>query len=943
MEFFVVLAIIILLGPYVVAAWAHARAGRLERAAADWRRRFEALETGSAERDAEIARLRRQIQLLRGETPEEDAAFAEAAAAEPAAPEAAEPIIAAAPPVEEPMPGQPTAPAWRWPSFAKGGLERQFGAVLPVWIGAIAIAFAGFFLVKYSIENQLIGPELRTVFGCILGVALLAGARWVSARPAIAESHRIAQALAGAGIAVLYVSVYAATALYALVPSFIGFLGMAAITTATVILALRHGPPIALLGMVGGFMTPALITSGHPSALLFFCYLYFVFAALMIVIRREGWWFLAFPAVLFAFGWALTWILWGPKSGGDSVWMGLFLLAVAGTIVAATRQRYAKETESIQSWRGLFAWHNRALALNIVSVAGAMGLMALFAFNAKFGIHDWVLFGVLAVGAVALGFFDPRLYGFAPWAAMAINAVMLAAWTPGSERELTIAFAAFGALYVTSGFLLLTEAATPLLWAGLSAASALGYYLIAFFRLTEATAVIAAPRPVDTPISRAPVAPLAEEIKKTAASIPHVWATLAMGLALLFLGAAMWVARRFPPSPVKDRVLAIYALATTAFVALTFFIELDREFLSVAIAAEMAAVAWIATKTEIQSLRPIAGLLGLAFAALLLPQILLLLQLSLFSIFGVEWHVQESIPIVEFPTFQLALPAILFLLAGHLLRRVHDGFLVRSLEFAAITLVALWGFYTTAQLFHPGENVLFAKASFLERGMISNVLFIFGLCCLMIGRVLRRIAFFQSGIALTAVALFRIVYFDLFLKNPLWFGGDVAGPVPVDALALTFIVPIAWLWLTAAEIELQAQAPRLLRLAKGLRAVTLIFAFAWVSLEIRKFYQGATLSGTATSDAEFYSYSVAWLIFALALLFFGTLRGSQIMRYASLAILLLTVTKVFLLDAGNLTGLYRVFSFLGLGLSLLGISYFYGRFVFGGQSGDGSEEKAAAT
>jgi uncharacterized membrane protein len=53
------------------------------------------------------------------------------------------------------------------------------------------------------------------------------------------------------------------------------------------------------------------------------------------------------------------------------------------------------------------------------------------------------------------------------------------------------------------------------------------------------------------------------------------------------------------------------------------------------------------------------------------------------------------------------------------------------------------------------------------------------------------------------------------------------------------------------------------------------------------------------------------------------------LRFASLAVMLATVSKVFLIDAGNLTGLYRVFSFLGLGLSLLGLSYFYSRFVFG--------------
>ena len=51
-------------------------------------------------------------------------------------------------------------------------------------------------------------------------------------------------------------------------------------------------------------------------------------------------------------------------------------------------------------------------------------------------------------------------------------------------------------------------------------------------------------------------------------------------------------------------------------------------------------------------------------------------------------------------------------------------------------------------------------------------------------------------------------------------------------------------------------------------------------------------------------------------------------RIASLGILLLTVGKVFLYDASELTGLWRVFSFFGLGLSLLGLSWFYSRFVF---------------
>lgn len=941
----VVLSIIFLLGPLIVGGWAHLRASRLEQSLAHWRRQFDALETAAEARDAEIASLRRDILILQGRSPTEDASFSEAdesveAATEGFAPSSAE--SAAADRVDTIADEDQSFWARGWRIWTRGGLERQFGAVLPVWIGGIAIAFAGFFLVKYSIENDLIGPHMRVILGSLLGCALLAGARWVAARVAGMNGHRIAQALAGAGIAIFYVSAYAATALYELVPPVAGFLGMAAITALAVVLALLHGPPIALLGMVGGFLTPALMTSNEPSAFLFFSYLYFVFAALIIVIRRQGWWLLGLPAMIFAFGWAFAWIFSGRTGEGESVWLGLFLAAVAGTIVAASRDRYAEEIESVRGWRDIFSRRNRALALNVISIAGAMGLMALLAFNAKFGLHEWVLFGVLAVGAAALAFFDPRMYGFAPWAAMAINAVMLAGWSPETSRELAVALSAFGALYVTSGFLLLPSTATPLLWAGLSASAAFGYYLIAYFRLTPTPPPEPAPIPIDIPPLREPFEPLVEGIKETTAAIPHVWAVIAMGLALLFFGAALWAARRLSQSQIKERVLAVYALATSAFIALTFFIELEREFLSVAIAAELLAVAWVATKTQILSLRAIAGLLGVTFAFLLFPQILLLVQLSLYSVIGMEWRIQESIPIVDYPTFQLALPAALFLLAAYVLHRARDGVLIRALEFASLGLIALWGFYTTAKLFHPGENILFAKASFFERGAITNVLFVFGLICLAIGRLFGRIAFFQSGVLLVGVALFRIVYFDLFTKNPLWFGGEIAGVFLFDALTLTFILPMLWSWFAAKEIRQQTQTPWLARVAQTMRGILLIFAFAWISLEIRKLYQGNVLNGDIMSDAEFYSYSLAWLVFGLALLFYGTLKGSQLLRYASLVIMLVTVTKVFLLDAGNLTGLYRVFSFLGLGLSLLAISYFYGRFVFGKSDHEADDRHAAA-
>ncbi|HET6223004.1 MAG TPA: DUF2339 domain-containing protein, partial [Dongiaceae bacterium] len=72
----------------------------------------------------------------------------------------------------------------------------------------------------------------------------------------------------------------------------------------------------------------------------------------------------------------------------------------------------------------------------------------------------------------------------------------------------------------------------------------------------------------------------------------------------------------------------------------------------------------------------------------------------------------------------------------------------------------------------------------------------------------------------------------------------------------------------------------------------------------------------------------AWLAYGGALLAAGILGGGRALRYASLAVVVLAVCKVFLFDAAQLAGLYRVASFLGLGLCLLALGYVYQRLVF---------------
>lgn len=78
--------------------------------------------------------------------------------------------------------------------------------------------------------------------------------------------------------------------------------------------------------------------------------------------------------------------------------------------------------------------------------------------------------------------------------------------------------------------------------------------------------------------------------------------------------------------------------------------------------------------------------------------------------------------------------------------------------------------------------------------------------------------------------------------------------------------------------------------------------------------------------------SLAWALYALTLLLVGMRRALPGLRWVSLALFLITICKVFLLDLGQLEGLWRVGSLVGLACALLLVSMLYQRFVLRAKS-----------
>ncbi|HEY3357320.1 MAG TPA: DUF2339 domain-containing protein, partial [Polyangia bacterium] len=114
----------------------------------------------------------------------------------------------------------------------------------------------------------------------------------------------------------------------------------------------------------------------------------------------------------------------------------------------------------------------------------------------------------------------------------------------------------------------------------------------------------------------------------------------------------------------------------------------------------------------------------------------------------------------------------------------------------------------------------------------------------------------------------------------------------------------------------------------GLAAAVVVFA--WVNLAIIDWFSvGPTLTITfERQPARDLTTSIAWALYALVLLALGVIRGRTGLRWISLALLLVTIGKVFLYDLGHLKDLHRVVSLVGLALSLILVSLAYQRFVF---------------
>lgn len=901
----------------------------------------------------------------------------------PAPPRAAPPEIAPdlrtePPPI--PAPSAPTEPRFDW--------ENLLGLKGAAWLGGIALVIAGIFLAKMAYEAGFFSPTLRAAAMILAGVGGLVWAE-ISLRRGYVTT---ANAVSGAAIAVLYTAFYAAHALWHLLPLGVTFLMMALVTVVAGVVAIRYDAIFsALLGLLGGFATPILLSTGEDRPLSLFSYILLLDLGLMTVAVRKRWHslvLLGLAGTLFIeIGWAQKFLT------PEKEWIGLLVFLLFGLLylflpVLAKRDeapvllQSAAAGAAVPLLFALFLGWNQAYAGEWPLLFGYLALLdaALIAIALFRGRSFLLIGGALATG-LTLPLWARQGPGPALWgpalAAIGLTALLnvparLASWLAPQRLE---------------------EDREAYEIAGIASAIGLGLYALVLVMRMPA----AAPPWIFIVLLAALTAFLIE--RGGEGRLPGVMAGGSIALAILIqvwfddgtAGATLWRDLAVP---------LLFAIALSIVAGLRARAPVDAR-------EDEAGVVGATLVAGFSLLRLVGGSLERdprpLFAALALYVVLLVVSarrrdwtwlipvgLFLSALFALSWQESDFNPAADlgvalpiYAGFYLAFLALPFGLAATPAPQWRE----RRLPWISSALAGPAFFLPL----YRAVSLVWGKAyigalplilAVVSVAAVAGVARVFAAAPAGTPEARRRLAYLAlfSAVALGFIALAMPLQFDrqwitvglaleaaavwwLFGKLPhpglKYFGLALYACVGVRLLANPAVLryeerglPILnWLLYTygvpalccllGAVLLRRAEAARRdapetdvfpgdrTHMAPAATVLGLVLIFALINLEILDYFSTSRFVELSMERqlARDLTISVAWGIYAMALLLLGLWRQVRALRFLSLGFLLLTVAKVFLYDLPALEGGYRILSFLGLGVSLILVSLLYQRFV----------------
>lgn len=791
----------------------------------------------------------------------------------------------------------------------------------PIVKAGLVILFVGLsFLARYAAQAGLFPVELRLAAIGAVGLALLAvGFRQRVAKPAFGL------VLQGGGVAVLYLTVFAAFRLYGLVPQLAAFALMVLVCAGGCALALlQNARALAFIAFAGGFAAPLLLSTGDGSHVALFGYYTLLNLAILFIATRRAWRALNLLGFVATFGVASAWGVL--RYSAEHYASAQAFLVVFVAIFIATAVLYARATPL------------------------RLGL------GTSQAVDNTLVFGTPLVGfGLQAGLVQPFLYGEA-FSALGFGAVyvLLAAalLRRGAHwRVLGESFLALGVGFATLAVPLALDARwTSAVWA-LEGAAAFWVGLRqarwmprAFGLLLQALAALSYFEALGLPAARWPLAhpgflgallialPALAIAWWTRQPLPHSGSRWARGYArleallptpALLYGLVMWLqawsmefARRLPapelgrwPEAAWSPAVAPWLMAAVTLLSFTALLRWGRR------------TAWPAATWPSRVSLPVLGLLLLAQ-------------------WGRGMHVTDWPAWLGWP---LALALHLTLLRGNeptddapmatswqrWMRLQHVGTvwlvvaLIGDALAAAVVRAELW---RTAW-----ASVIGVVAATAVLGALTH----------WAGRANQAATRNRFAWPLNphaeayywwaAAPLALLLWLGTFALA--WTSSGQTAPLPYipllnpTDLAVLLAIGALLLWRRAvrAADPRPAGAAALGRpLAWGAIGLLGLVALSTVWLRIAHHYFGVPWRAGALYDSFVVQtgYAILWTLTALALMVTAHRRGLRPAWLAGAALLALVVLKLILVDLSNRGGGERIIAFIGVGVLMLVVGYF---------------------
>jgi uncharacterized membrane protein len=759
---------------------------------------------------------------------------------------------------------------------ALGFIKNYFttGNVM-VKVGAIVLFFGVAFLLKYAAENTHVPIEFRMLGVALGGIALLVfGWRLRNTKT------NYGLILQGAGIGVLYLTIFAAMRLYQLLPAGGAFFLLLGIVAFSAILAIKQDSlALAILGISGGFLAPILTSTGQGSHVMLFSYYAILNLGILAIAWYKAWRPLNVLGFAFTFAIGTAWgvMKYRPENFASTepflILFFLFYVAIAilfsfrqtpqlkgyvdGTLVFGTPLvAFGLQTGLVRHYEYALAFS--ALALSLFYLTVAMILYRRKQETQRLLVEAFLALGVL-FGTLAIPLALDGRWTAATWALEGAAILWIGA---RQSRWLARAFGTL--LQFAAGVAFLDGWSASVKQISLLNSQYLGTVFIAGAGLFSSWYLShrVTQRKVFEPL---------------AAIALFVW-----GL-LWWLGGGMAEIDRYFNSHTGFNVAIIFVAATAIA-----FSHTERRF-------DWPIAKW-----------PALGLIVLliAFAAL----VIVFFSHPLANLGIIAWPIAIGTYYWILKRYDTSLPST----------KLH------SLTLWLTTALATWEVAWQIDRLVDGAGTWPLIAWLIvPAGVVLFLLTQGKRFAWPVVRHWQKYLFFGCAPLVLFVALWSLASSFLSDGNP--------APLPYIPLlnpldlaqCFAFLVMIRWLFKVRSEgWSLWQGVPK----AATVGAIA-VLAFIWVNAMLVRtlhFWAGIPFNFESmwNSTLAQTSLSIFWSVLALCVMVFATRKGLRPLWVIGAALMGVVVLKLFTVDISNIGGLTRIVSFIGVAVLLLAIGYF---------------------